>query len=130
MSFSKTISSELHNTPVLDAALPNATAVTSAPFLCSGSALGLEIVGTVTKAATIASGKKLTVKLLASETKNGTFSEYAVLCTATDKTLAAGTELFRFAPVSTVPFWKKISITADSDLSAGKIMIGLVRKVG
>ena len=118
MSFSKTISSELHDTPVLDAALPNATAVTSAPFLCSGSALGLEIVG------------KLTVKLLASETKNGTFSEYAVLCTATDKTLAAGTELFRFAPVSTVPFWKKISITADSDLSAGKIMIGLVRKVG
>ena len=130
MSFFFFFSSELHDTPVLDAALPNATAVTSAPFLCSGSALGLEIVGTVTKAATIASGKKLTVKLLASETKNGTFSEYAVLCTATDKTLAAGTELFRFAPVSTVPFWKKISITADSDLSAGKIMIGLVRKVG
>lgn len=130
MSFSKTISSELHDAePVISAALPNAATVTSDPFPCNGTQLGLELVGTATGAVTIPAEKTLTVKLLAADEKQGSYTEAVQLFSATGKTLAAGSELFRFVPVSTLPFWKKVSVTADADLSAGSIAVQLVHKV-
>ncbi len=130
MSFTKTISSELYDAePVFSAALPNAATATSEPFACNGTQLGLELVGTASKNVTVPSGKTLTVKLLASDEKKGTYIEAAQLFQADDETLTAGTELFRFAPVSSLPLWKKVSVTADADLSAGAIAVNLVRKV-
>ena len=123
MSFSKTISSELHDAePVFSAALPNMETVSSNRFSCSGSQLGMELVGSLEK------GVTLSVKLLACDERDGSYQETAVLFSATDKALTAG-ELFRFVPSSALPFWKKVSVTTDADLSAGAMTIRIVHKV-
>lgn len=129
MSFSKMISAELHDAdPVFSAALPNAEAVYSKPFPCCGSPLGLELVGTVDKGVTVPKDKSLTVKLLACDDRTGTYQDAAELFSATDKALTAG-EVFRFVPSSTLPFWKKVCVTTDADLSAGAVTVRIVRKV-
>lgn len=129
MSFSKTISSELHDAePVFSAALPNTETVSSNRFSCSGSQLGMELVGSLKNGVTIPKDKTLSVKLLACNEPDGSYQETAVLFSATDKALTAG-ELFRFVPPSTLPFWKKVSVTTDADLSAGAMTIRIVHKV-
>ena len=129
MSFSRTVSSELRDSnPVFLTALPNADTVTSKPFLCNGTQLGLELVGRVETGVAIPEEKNLTVSLLGAETRDGEFAECASICTLSGKTLVKGEELFRFVPVSTLPAWKKISIAADADLSAGAVSVGFAHK--
>ena len=88
----------------------------------------MELVGSLENGVTIPKDKTLSVKLLACNEPDGSYQETAVLFSATDKALTAG-ELFRFVPPSTLPFWKKVSVTTDADLSAGAMTIRIVHKV-
>ncbi len=132
MAFSKAVSSELraYNADIFAAAaLPNAAAAFSEPFINAGIMSRTEIVIRANAPFAVGEGRTLVFELYDCRIKSGTFLKSADIVTvAGAKSFAAGDEIARFVPNSVSKHFMKLKVTDSEDLSAGKIDAYLVHK--
>lgn len=122
-----TISGDLKSAPdyiFYNETVPQNTSSASSAWILGMTQDSIEIVGKVQDEVGLADTKILSVTMTSSTTETGSFGDSVTLYTKTAsgaETIAANTELFRYAIAKDVGPWIKITVTTDDAAATGTV---------
>lgn len=120
-----TISTDLKSAPdyiFYDEAAPQNTSSASDAWILGMTQDSIEIVGKIQDEITLADTKVISITMTSATTEAGSYGDSVTLYTVTasgETTVAADTELFRYAIAKDVGPWIKITITTDDAAITG-----------
>lgn len=124
-----TISGDLKSAPdyiFSDETLPNNTSAASDAWILGMTQDSIEIVGKVGTEVELADTKALTITMTSATSESGTYGNSVTLYTKTAsgaETIAAGTELFRYAIAKDTGPWIKITIASTDTGEVGTVTV-------
>lgn len=101
-------------------ALANAGTVTSSEFEFGGSMAGTEVVVVADTEIVVASAQTITYTIVTADASGGSFDKTEVTKVFTAGTIAAGTELLRYASNTETEVYAKLVAVTTADQSADK----------